>query len=446
MRNLKAVAAMVVVGLCVPLSGQMMKVPAGYFDSAVQPYVDSHQYMGSVLLARGENVMLNKGFGSANLTPATANSPATRFPIGSLTKQFTAAAILLLEERGKLSLADRIAQHLQGAPPQWSTITVHQLLTHTSGIPNTTTAAPGQSAATTPASIVAEARKRPVDFAPGERFNYSNTGYIILGTIIERLSTQPYGEFVRSQLFMPLGMKDSGYLGDGGSTSLAVGYVAGAAGPAPFPAIGDLGAGASGALYSTAEDLRRWQVGLFGGKLLSAASLQKMITPEKNDYALGLESRIRNGQRVIEHSGGYGAFRNMMAYYPDTKVSVIVLGNMGSAASEIAERLGAMAHGQAKVATQATAAAAVTVSPSTLAGYAGTYSIRNDDVVVSIEGGALTLQTGAGRWPLKAESDTRFVATSGDARIEFVVDANGVAPGVVLRQGGMMMKGSRKPQ
>lgn len=446
MRNAWAVTGLLVVGLWMPLSGQMMKVPLGFFDSAVQPYVGSNQYMGSVLLARGENVLLNKGFGSASLAPPAANSPATKFPIGSLTKQFTAAAILLLEERGRLSLSDRIAQHLPDAPPQWSAVTIHQLLTHTSGIPNATTAPSGTAAPITPDAIIAAARKLPVDFVPGDRFTYSNTGYLLLGTIIERLSAQTYGEFVRAQLFRPLNMSDSGHLGDAGSSPLATGFLAGASGPTPAPPMGELGAGAAGALYSTTLDLQKWQRGLFGGKLLSAASLKKMITPEKNDYALGVESRTRNGQPVIEHSGGYGAFRNMMAYYPDTGVSVIVLGNMGSAASEVADRLGAMAHGQVKVAAPTTAAASITVAPSTLSSYAGTYAIRGEDVVISIEAGALTLQTNAGRWPLKAESNVRFSATSGDARVEFVVDANGAATGIVLRQGGMMMKGGRKPQ
>jgi CubicO group peptidase (beta-lactamase class C family) len=444
MRDAVAVALAIGLGLGAQPSAQMMKVPAGFFEQAVQPQVDSNQYMGSVLVARGDIVLMNKGFGSERLTPATPNKPSTRFAIGSLTKQFTAAGILLLEERGKLALTDRLSQHLPDTPAAWSGITLFHLLTHTSGLPNTTVAATERAAVTTQKDIFEAARRQPLDFAPGERFNYSNTGYVALGLVIEKLAAQPYADFVRTSLFTPLGMSNSGYLVDGVAPGLATGYAAGPNGPAPFPAGTNFEAFAAGALYSTTEDLAAWQRGLFGGKVLTPASLAKMTTPFKNDYALGIESRLRNGRRVLEHSGGYGAFRNMMAYYPDDRVSVIVLSNMGSAASDIADRLGAMAHGQMKTAAPTTATPAVTLPAEQLARFAGTYSIRADDIVVTIEGGKLFLQTAQGRSELAAESETRFKAVTGDARVEFVVDAAGGATGMVLRQGGMMMKGPRK--
>ncbi len=428
-----------------PGFAQVMKVPGGYFEQAVQPSVDANRYMGAVRLTRGDIVMLNKGFGSATLQPPVANSPTTRFPIGSLTKQFTAAAILLLEERGRLALSDPLSKHLPDAPPAWAGITIFHLLTHTSGLPNTTIEAPGQVSATTAAGIVAAARQRSLDFAPDARFNYSNTGYIVLGQVIERLTRQRYSDFIRASFFAPLGMTNSGSTDDAGAREqMASGYAAGPNGPAPFPEVA-FDAFSAGALYSTVEDLGKWQAGLFGGRVLSATSLTKMTTPYKNEYALGIESRQRNGRRVLEHSGGYGAYRGMMAYYPDDRVSVIVLGNMGSAAADIADRLGAMAHGEMKTPlTAAVTAPAATVPAATLANYAGTYVIRADEIVISVENGKLMLQTPAGKSELAAETATRFTATAGDARVEFVVDAGGIATGIVLRQGGMMMKGSKK--
>jgi CubicO group peptidase (beta-lactamase class C family) len=427
------------------LSAQMMKVPGGYFEDAVQPFVTAQQYMGAASLTRGDIVMLSKGFGSANLQPALANGPTTRFPIGSLTKQFTATAILLLEERGRLTLSDPLSRHLPDVPAAWSGITLFHLLTHTSGLAETTTSAPGRPASTGRADMMVAARQQPLAAPPGDRFSYSNTGYVALGLVIEKLSGMTYAEFIRASIFTPLGMKDSGSVDEAGARArLATGYAAGPSGPAPFPAM-EFDAFSAGALYSTAEDLRRWQGGLFGGKVLSPASLTRMTTPNKNDYALGIESRERNGRRVYEHSGGYGAYRNMMAYYPDDKVGVIVLANMGSAAADIADRLGAMAHGQMKTPASTTAARpVVAVSPEVLARYVGTYAVRTDDVIVSMEGSRLMLQTSAGKMELAAETDTRFTAVAGDARVEFIVSAEGAATGMVLRQGGMMMKGSKK--
>lgn len=274
-------------------------------DEVVQSYVRDKTFMGAVLVARGTDVILSKGYGSANLEWDIPNTPATKFRLGSITKQFTAASILLLEERGKLKLDDPIKTHMPDAPAAWDKITIFNLLTHTSGIPNFTSLPDYTSlklADTPVAKAIMTVRDKPLDFIPGEKMSYSNSGYLVLGSVIERVAGVSYEKFVTDNIFVPLGMKDSGY----DSNSAIIGRRA--AGYAPSPA-GPVNAGfihmsvphAAGALYSTTGDLLRWEQGLFGGKLISAASLAKMTAPFKNDYALGVVVQTAGGRKVIQH-------------------------------------------------------------------------------------------------------------------------------------------------
>jgi len=275
-------------------------------DDVVQSYVRDKTFMGAVLVARGSDVMLSKGYGSANLEWNIPNAPSTKFRLGSITKQFTAASILLLEERGKLKLDDPIKNYVPEAPAAWDKITIFNLLTHTSGIPNFTSLPEYQSLKlreTPVAKTIAAVRDKPLDFAPGEKMSYSNSGYLVLGHVIERITGGSYERFVSDTIFAPLGMKDSGY-----DSNTAI-IPRRAAGYAPSPA-GPINAGfihmsiphGAGALYSTTEDLLRWELGLFGGKLISAASLAKMTTAFKNDYALGVTVQTTNGRKLIQES------------------------------------------------------------------------------------------------------------------------------------------------
>ena len=261
-------------------------------DQLVQPYVSKGQFMGAVIVARGETVIFSKGYGSANLEWDVANTPDTKFRIGSVTKQFTAAAILLLEERGKLSIQDPVKKHLPDAPAGWDKITIFHVLTHTSGIPSYTNFpdfSKTKHFANTPEQIVKLFREKPLEFAPGEKMQYSNSGYVLLGYLIETISGERYQDFLQKNIFDPLGMKDSGY--DSNSAIVqrrAAGYTRGSNGPVNAPFVHMSTPFSAGALYSTTEDLARWNQGLFGGKLLSGQSLEKMVTPFKNNYAFGI--------------------------------------------------------------------------------------------------------------------------------------------------------------
>jgi CubicO group peptidase (beta-lactamase class C family) len=418
-------------------------------EQVVTSYVDAKQFMGSVLVARDGKVIFSKGYGSANLEWDIPNSPAAKFRLGSITKQFTAACILLLEERGKLRVEDPVKKHMPDAPAAWDKVTIFNLLTHTSGIPSFTGFPDYQSTeatATTPEQLVARFRDKPLEFQPGEKWNYSNSGYVLLGYSIEKISHQSYSQFVQENMFNPLGMQDSGY--DSNSAVIAhraSGYEPGPKGPTNAGYVDMSIPFSAGALYSTTEDLLRWEQALMGGKVLSRASLQKMTTPFKSDYAFGLGVHVANGHKVIEHGGGIEGFNTMLAYYPADKLTVIVLANLsGRAPEDIASKLAAAAYGEKIVLPSERKE--IKVSQAILEKYVGTYELMpNFDIVMTLEGGQLMTQaTGQSKFPLFAESETKFFLKVVDAEVEFFKNDKGEVTYLILNQGGREGKAPKK--
>jgi CubicO group peptidase (beta-lactamase class C family) len=411
-------------------------------DQVIQPYVANHQFMGSVLVARDGHVIYSKGYGSADLEWDVPNSPGTKFRLGSVTKQFTAASILLLEERGKLSVSDPVKKYLPGVPAAWDKITIFNLLTHTSGIPNFTGFPDYQKLepfAATSEQLVARFRDKPLDFEPGEKWQYSNSGYVLLGHLIEKITGDSYEKFVRENIFTPLGMKDSGY--DSNSAVIphrASGYVPGKNG---FENAGFIHMSiphGAGALYSTTEDLLKWEQGLFGGKLLKAESLQKMTTPFKSNYAFGLQVETTGGHKVIEHGGGIEGFNTELAYYPDDKLTVVVLGNVtGGAPGDIARKLAAIAHGETvKLQSERKE---ITLDPKVLGRYVGAYQMAPGvNMLITLENNQLFTKLGnQSAIPIFAESQTMFFPKVVDAELEFTKDdEQGRPTEMILHQNG----------
>ena len=441
--------------LCLTLAATAAAQDADRFDQVVQTYVARNQFMGAVLVARDAAIVFSRGYGSANLEWNIPNDATTKFRLGSLTKQFTAASILLLEERGKLSVDDRVKKYLPDAAAAWDAITIRHLLTHTAGVPNFTAFAdyaPTAPFATTPEALVARFRDKPLDFAPGDRFSYSNSGYVLLGYLIEKISGGSYEAFLQQNIFTPLGMKDSGY--DSNSAVIprrASGYLPGGQTPRNAGFVHMTIPFSAGALYSTAEDLLRWERGLFGGKLISAESLRKMTTPFKSNYAFGVMARSNGSRAVVEHNGGIDGFNTYMAYYPDTKTTIVVLANLnGPATDQIGPRLGAAAHGDAVPPPPTTpvvpARTAITVSPAALAAFPGTYELQPGfAIVITLEGDQLMAQaTGQPKFPLFAETETRFFLKVVDAQVDFTRDARGAVTGLVLHQGGRDMPAAKQ--
>jgi CubicO group peptidase (beta-lactamase class C family) len=417
-------------------------------EQIIQAYVPS-KFMGTVLVAQDGKIVLDKGYGFANLEWDVPNTPTTKFRLGSITKQFTAASILLLEERGKLKIEDPVKKYMPDAPAAWDKITIFHVLTHTSGIPSLTSFpdfASREAQAITPEKLVEWFRDKPLEFEPGMKWNYSNSGYILLGYLIEKISGQSYSDFVQQNIFTPLGMKDSGY--DSNSAIIAhraAGYAPGKNGPENAGFVHMSIPFSAGALYSTTEDLLRWEQGLFGGKVLTAASLARMTTPFKQDYAFGLGVSTKNGHKMISHNGGIEGFNTALAYYPDDKLVVAVLANLnGGAADNISAKLAQVIHGEKIVLPMERKE--IFVSPEILKKYVGTYELTPAfSIVMTLENGQLMTQaTNQGKLPLFAESETMFFLKAVDAQVEFVKNEMGEVTHMVLHQNGRDVKGVKK--
>jgi CubicO group peptidase (beta-lactamase class C family) len=177
-------------------------------DEYCRAQVAINKFSGSVLVARGDQVLFAEGYGLANFEHEVPNTPQTKFRLGSITKQFTAMAILILQEQGKLSVDDLASKHVEGCPDAWKDVTIHHLLTHTSGIPSFTSL-PGYGASmplpSSPKQTLDRVRDMPLEFMPGEKFVYSNSGYVLLGQIIEKVSGKPYEHFLPETIFEPWG-------------------------------------------------------------------------------------------------------------------------------------------------------------------------------------------------------------------------------------------------
>lgn len=423
---------------------------AARMDQIVQSYASTHNFMGSVLVARGSQVVFSKGYGSADLEWKVPNAPNTKFRLGSVTKQFTAASILLLEERGKLSVNDPVKKYMADAPPVWDKITIFHLLTHTSGIPNFTAFpdyAKLEPFATTAAQLVGRFRDKPLDFEPGEKWSYSNSGYVLLTYLIEKITGASYEKFVHENIFAPLDMKDSGY--DSNSAIIerrASGYAMNGNRIENAGFVHMSIPQGAGALYSTTEDLLKWERGLFGGKLLHAASLEKMSTPFKNKYAFGLQVQTVGGHKLIDHGGGIEGFSTVLSYYPDDQLTVVVLENVTGAAApgEIATKLAALSLGE-KV-TLPGERKEVTLDPKTLSRYVGAYQMASGaNMLVTLENNQLFTKLGnQPAIPIFPESQTMFFPKVVDAELEFTKDDDQGRPTeLTLHQNGQNLPGKR---
>ena len=420
-------------------------------EQVVHSYVADNQFMGSILVAQNGQVLLNKGYGYANLEWQIPNSPTTKFRLGSITKQFTAASILLLEEQGNLKTTDLIKKYMPDPPSAWGNITILHLLTHTSGIPNITSFPDFASITTsthTPEQQIALFRNKSLDFQPGSSYAYNNSGYVLLGYLIEIISGQSYQEFVVNNIFKPLTMNDSGY--DSHSAIIlqrASGYTTSPDRVRNDDYLDMSIPYAAGSLYSTTQDLCRWVNELFGGKILSPKSLKKMITPFTNDYGLGVIMQPVDGCNTIMHGGGISGFSTMLLYSPEEKLVVIVLANLrgiGFVPGDLATKLVTLAHGNAVILPSERKE--VIISPEILVNYVGTYNLTSMNkaypmppvnFVISLENGYLMAE-GAKKpkTQLFPESETKFFGKIPDLQIEFFNNKQGKISHLIIHQDG----------
>ena len=291
----------------------------------------------SVGVLRGNDTLVLKGYGKADLELDVATPPAAVYEIGSVTKQFTAAAMLLLAEEGKLSLDDDVTKYLPDYPTAGNKIPVRRLLDHTSGIKGYTEIPKFQQIMTRKLpkdSLVAMFKNEPFDFPTGRGLVYNNSAYFLAGLIIEKVSGVSYGDFVQKRLFEPLGMSASHYCNERKIVkNRAHGYDASPAGLLLKGYLDHTYPYAAGSLCSTAGDLIAWLRGLHGGKVLPERAYQSLITPDTLDdgarlrYAKGLGVYSIAGRRVIEHGGGINGYLSSTIWLPDEKMAVVVLVN-----------------------------------------------------------------------------------------------------------------------
>src|SRR5262245_11481458 len=397
-------------------------------------------FTGSALVARDGKVIFGKGYGMANIEWDIPNTPQTKFRLGSITKQFTAASILLLQERGKLGVQDHVCKYITECPKAWEPITIHHLLTHTSGIPSYTDVKSPEEfrklslTQVTPAGFVDSFKGKPLEFPVGEKMKYNNSGYFILGHIIEKVSGKSYEAFLQENIFTPLKMANTGYdTHDRILKNRATGYSKKNNAIVNSDYLDMTVPYAAGSLYSTTEDLFAWNEALFSDKLLSARSREAMMTADKNNYAYGLGVNQQHNRKLVGHGGGINGFSTYLARFPEEKVTVVVLRN----ADHGAPNPGKVSQDLAAIVLGVPPRVAVKVDPKIFDAYVGQYELRPNFVLTMIrEGDSLMTQaTGQPKFELFPESETKFFLKDVDAQVTFVKDDKGAVTNLILHQG-----------
>jgi|TARA_B110000495_G_scaffold157348_1_gene141043 CubicO group peptidase (beta-lactamase class C family) len=408
----------------------------------------------AVLVSRGDKVLFSRAYGMAETKGKRANVPDTPFRIGSVTKQFIAAAILVLQERGKLSVQDSLAKYY----PEWpngKNITLHHLLTHTSGLYSYTSNPFFAVQVSKPANIatlIPAIQKAKVNFPPGEKWEYCNSGYLLLGLIIEKVSGKSYGEFLQTEFFNPLKMNRTGVHVTGKEPKgEALGYAKGLLGYKLSNNWDMTWAGGAGALYSTTGDLHRWNEGVFGGKVLKKESLRAAFTPVKladgstKNYGYGWGIREKRGVRIISHGGGLQGFQCSLARAPDQKVTVVVLCNAGPGYNP-----GGMTGSLADIFLEKdmTPVPVRTVNKKLIGknydDYVGSYDFGKAKLVVTHKSDQLFAKLGPQpRFEIYPLAPDKFFWKVVEATVKFERDKDGNISRLVLHQNGQIQKAPR---
>ncbi|SDY80949.1 serine hydrolase domain-containing protein [Hymenobacter psychrophilus] len=410
-----------------------------------------NHFAGVVLVTRHDSVLLQQAYGLADAEWQVPNTPDTRFALASITKQFTAIALLQLAERGQLRLTDKLSQYVPGMP-NGDAITLHQLLTHTAGLALDFEEVYLRHTDATKDSALAFIRRQPVQFAPGARIGYSNVGYFLLALIIEKASGLSYGTYLQRNILDVAGLRQTGLLSN---TTLVPGlarlYYREGAALVKNPYINwDVNVGHDG-LYATAGDLLRLSQALRGTTLLSSASLALMNTPhnkqfggsgflDRYGYGVFIDPYYNLGHHLLTHSGGYFGAMTTLDRYPQDEVVVIVLSNNEAESHIISYGLAGILFGKpVEVPYEHRPMPAAPPVPLTYAGHYGPHHILYANGQLYLQ----DLET-----PLVAETPTKFYSQQNpDRTVEFLPTKAGKVEALILTKGGVRetFRKTRKP-
>lgn len=415
---------------------------ADRINELVTAYARQYKFNGSILVINKGQVVLSKGYGLKSAKDSTWNDVNTVYQMGSVTKQFTAALILQLEEQKKLSVKDKLSKYYPEIP--WAdSVTIENLLTHTSGIFNYTNdgrfMASEATKPATPEKILALFKDKPLEFAPGSRFKYSNSGYMLLGYIIEKLTGRSYEQVMHERILTPLGMVHSGFdfahLND---PDKATGYTTYKEQLKVPAAIVDSSVSfAAGSLYSTVNDMWAWHKGLMKNATIKAASLERAYTRFLDNYGFGWEVDSVYGKRMLQHGGGIFGFNTLFSRVPADDCCIVLLCNMNTGSLEkISRSILAILNNRAYDVPKEKIT--VPVDTVVLQQYAGEYELAPGFILaIRVQGNALKVRaTGQSEFDMYAESEKKFFLKVVDATAEFVRDTDGKVTGLIWEQNG----------
>jgi CubicO group peptidase (beta-lactamase class C family) len=426
---------------------------ASRLDATIAPYFQPDAPGATVLVVKDGKTVLRKAYGMADTAKNIKMTPEMALRIGSMTKQFTATAILLLADEGKLSVEDPITKYLPDYPTQGKKITIEHLLTHTSGIVSYT-GKPGfpQRAPqdTTVAATIDSFKNDPLQFEPGSTWRYNNSGYYLLGAIIEKVSGLPYHQFVEQRIFVPLGMDHTAYEGyERSKWPTAVGHSLADKGFGPARTLGKHQSYAAGELVSTVDDLAKWDAAIAANKLLKPATWQRAFTSYRladgkdSNYGYGWEMTLIQGEPTIGHSGSTRGFRSYGLRLPAKGVYVAVLtnGDSGTVVPDVvARRAAALAIGKPLPEFRE-----VALDAASLDAVAGVYTLDKDTQrVFRRDGEFLSMQrNGRGPLVLKAMSANEFFVPDTADWFVFQRDGKGKVTGVIYQMDGRALVHTR---
>ena len=417
-------------------------------DAYMLALSEHSNFNGTVLVAKEGNILLEKGYGLRNAASQNKHDANSIFQIGSVTKQFTSVILLKLQHDGKLSLKDKLSKYF----PEYAhadRITIENLLNHVSGIYNYTNDADFmEKRVTEPLTQAAfwnMIKDKPLDFEPGSRFNYSNSGYHILGYIIEKVTGQPYESIARMYLFHPANMTHSGYDFTHLQSPLkSVGYYnLTKETQLAAPIVDSSVAFSAGAIYSTVHDLYNWNTALNSGKIIPLQVLETAYKPYKDHYGFGFGIDSVFSKRHISHGGGIHGFVSMLSYIPQDKVSVAIISNAPFSLGRVEKDVLAILYNQPY--KLAEAPKEIKVDSSRLTRYVGEYELTPTfKITITLVNGSLKAQaTGQPAFDLFAKEENVFFLKVVDAQVEFIRNEKGEVNKLILHQNGQHMAGVR---